>query len=284
MPYGKSKYGRKNYPRGNRGYKRRNFTRVPAKKIPFSQKKALTRAVAIEVAKGRENKYGAWVQRPTTIPAIIGKNQVLNIQRVLPYISQGIGEYGNRVGNKINPKSMVISGWCTLDMTDETTDYDRVAVRIMVGFPKRYPLYEDAEQAVTAAPLDNWTYKILDYGNGPGAFEGTLSSFQAPHNVDVWTMKAERKFTLMRPRIWDSITATSDFARSTAGSFKFFKMKIPVPHQMEFGQATDIQPKNFAPTLLCGYTLLNGALPGDPTTAPKQVTISYTTRLSYEDA
>ena len=46
----------------------------------------------------------------------------------------------------------------------------------------------------------------------------------------------------------------------------------------------DALPKNFSPTLLAGYTLLNGALPGNPATSPKQVTISYTTRLSYEDA
>ncbi len=278
-------YVRKSKGRFRRSGRRatRSFTRPARKKVSYKYKRAITSAVKRVVAQGRENKYAAWVQRPTNIPAAIGKNQVVNVQRVMPYISQGIGEYANRVGNKINPKFMEIRGWCTLDMTDENKDYDRVAVRFMLGFPKQYPLFTDAEQAVTATPLDNWTYRLLDVA-GPTSFDGTLTSFQAPINRDVFTCKAERKFTLMRPRIWDQIFTGDDFARSTAGSYKFFKIRVKCPPVLNFAQASDIEPRNFAPTLLAGYTLLNGAAPGDPFTSPKQVTISYTTRLSYEDA
>ena len=279
-------YARKSKARFGRGRRRatRAFTRPARKKVPYKYKTAIKRTVASIVAKGRENKYAAFAQRPTTIPAVIAKNQVVNCMRVLPTISQGIGEYSNRVGNKITPKFMEIRGWCTLDMTDENRDYDRVAVRIFVGFPKQYPLHQDAKSAVQNAPLDNWSYRLIDSGTGPGAFNGDLTSFQSPVNHDVWTSKAERRFTLMRPRIFDAVSATSDFARSTAGSYKFFKIRIKCPPSLCYGQAADTLPKNFDPTLVAGYTLLNGGVPGDPTTAPKQVTISYTTRLSYEDA
>lgn len=262
----------------------RAFTRPSRKKVPYKFKTAIKRTVASIVAKGRENKYAAYAAKPTTIPAVIGKNQTFNVLRVLPPISQGIGEYGNRVGNKLTPKYMEIRGWCTLDMNDAGHDYDRVAVRLCVGFPKQYPLHQDTKAAIQSSPLDNWSYRVLDAGTGPAAFNGDLSSFQAPLNRDVWTSKAERRFTLMRPRIWDAPLTGDDFARSTAGSYKFFSMRIKCPPTLCYAQASDTDPKNFSPTLLAGYSLLNGALPGDPTTAPKQVTISYTTRLSYEDA
>lgn len=279
----KNGYPPKNRYRNVRRAKR-NFTRVPAKKVPFSYKKAIARTIATEVAKGRENKYAARVVRPTTIPAAIAQNQTLNVFPVMPEIAQGTAEYANRVGNKITPKFMEIRGWCTLDMTDDNNDYDRVAMRIMVGFVKQYPLYEDATLAVSGSPLSNWSYRLLDGGTAPQAFTGTLDSFQAPVNHDVFTLKAERRFTLMRPRIWDAIAATDDFARSSAGSYKFFHIKVKCPKVIQYAQASDARPRNFAPVLLAGYSLLNGANPGNPSTSSKQVTISYTTRFSYEDA
>jgi len=284
MPYVRRNYQRKKYAGGNRRTGGRNFTRPRAKKVPYKYKTAIKRTVASIVAKGRENKYAAFAARPTTIPAVIGKNQVVNVMRVLPPISQGVGEYSNRVGNKITPKYMEIRGWCTLDMTDSDKDYDRVAVRIFVGFPKQFPLHQDSKTAIQNQPLDNWSYRLIDSGTGPGAFNGDLTSYQSPLNSDVWTSKAERRFTLMRPRIWDAPLTGDDFARSTAGSYKFFKMRIKCPPTLCYAQNADNLPKNFDPTLLAGYSLLNGSAPGDPTTAPKQVTISYTTRLSYEDA
>ncbi len=169
-------------------------------------------------------------------------------------------------------------------MTDANKDYDRVAMRIMVGFPKQFHIYNEAYDQVTASPLDNWSYRILDGGAGPTAFKGDLTSFQAPINHDVWTSKAERRFTLMRPRIWDAPLTGDDFARSTAGSYKFFRMRIKCPSVFNYAQSASNVPTNFSPTLLAGYTLLNGSVPGNPSTAPKQVTISYTTRLTYEDA
>lgn len=283
MPYYSARGRKSTYRRGARRGTRA-FTRPARKKVPYKYKTAIKRTVASIVAKGRENKYAAHVQRPTTIPAVIGTNQFVNVMRVIPKISQGIGQYANRVGNKISPKYLEIRGWCTLDMTDSNKDYDRVAVRIMVGFPKQYPLYVNAADAITASPLDNWTYRFMDSGTGPSSFAGDLSSFQRPINHDVWTSKAERRFTLMRPRIWDAPLTGDDFARSTAGSFKFFKIRIKVPAVLNYAQSSDTTPKNFSPTLLAGYTLLNGSVPGDPSTAPKQVTISYTARLSYEDA
>jgi len=280
MPYGRKSSTRSRAP----ARRSRAFTRPARKKVPYKYAKSLKLAVKREVAKGRENKRAALAIKPTTVPAVIATTQTLNVFPVMPEISQGTKMFGQRIGNKITPKWMTIKGWCTLDMTDEDPDYDRIGVRIFVGHVKQYPLYEDAINAANAAPANNWSYALLDYAGSPSQFDGTLNALQSPTNHRMWTSKAERRFTLMRPRIWNAPLTGDDFARSTAGSYKFFSMRVRCPPTVNYSTDGDVRSKNFQPVLLAGYSLLNGNIPADPTIAPKQMTISYTVNLSYEDA
>ena len=232
-----------------------------------------------------ENKTAAVVFRPTNIPAVIGTIQSLNVCPVMPNVSQGVSYYGQRVGNKISPKWCTIQGWLTLDLNSEDQDYDRIAVRMILGFPKKPHLYPDAIDKIQSSPADNWSYNILDAATSPTQFNGTLSAWQYPVNRRNFTVKAERKFTMSRPRIFDAITATTDFARNSTGSYKFFKMRVKCPPTLVYDTGASLRPNNFDPVLMVGYTLLNGAVPPAPdAAAPKPVTLSFTSRLSYEDA
>lgn len=224
MPF-RDGYPKRNRYRGGRRT-RRPFSRVPAKKVSFAYKKSIKRAIALEVAKGRENKYAGYVVKPTNIPGAIGLTQTVNIFEVMPKIDQGPGCYNARIGNQISPKYLDIRGWCTLDMTDANKDYDRVGIRLMVGFVKQYPLAIDALNVVSGSPLNNWSYRILKGTAAPQGFLGSLDDYQSPVNTDAFCLKAERRFTLMRPRIWDAPLTGDDFARSTAGSFKFFHIRV----------------------------------------------------------
>ena len=279
---------RNGYPKRNR-YRnmrrtRRPFASVPAKKVPVAYKKSIKRAVADEIAKGRENKFAGYAITPTTIAAVAGTTTDDNVFSVMPKIDQGPRAYNSRLGNQITPKYLEIRGWCTLDMTDQDKDYDRVAMRIMVGFAKQTPLAVDMKNFINGSPLNNWSYALLKGTAGPQAFLGTLDDYQSPVNHEMFTLKAERRFTLMRPRIWNAPLTGDDFARSTAGSYKFFRMRIKCPKTLYYARDSDVIPKNFSPVLIAGYSLLNGSTPAVPPAAPKQVTISFTTNLSYEDA
>lgn len=89
---------------------------------------------------------------------------------------------------------------------------------------------------------------------------------------------------LSRPRFYDAPLVGNDAYRRSVNSVRFFTMKIKCPKTLLY---TDlgVQPTNFSPVLCAGYTLLNGASPPIPSaTAPKPVTISFTSRFVYEDA
>lgn len=285
MPYGPRSYRPRQttYRRGPRR-STRSFTRPVRKKVPYKFKKSLDVAVSRAISKRVENKHASVHFRPTTLPAIVGTTATFNIGGVIPPIAQGPGMFGNRIGNQIRPKYCTIEGYCTLDMTDQDHNYDRVGVIVTVGFPKRYHLYEDAISSIIGAPLDNWSYHLYDYGTDTGPSMGNLQTFQSPINHRVFTVKAQRKFELMRPRIWNAPLTGDDFARSTAGSYKMFKMRIKMPSVLNYNDSSTVRPEGFDPMVLMSYCCLNGYNPPSPAGAPRQVTFSYTTRMSYEDA
>lgn len=281
-------YVRRNYkPRARgRGYKRKPYTARRNAKMPVKYRKAISTIVDRRIHRNIENKYAAFEQRPTQIPAYIGSIQGANLTRIIPSIPLGVNANA-RTGRKITPKYLEIKGWVTLDMNDTNQDYDRVVVRMMLVTPKQYPLYPDALQQITSAPGVNWTNQMMDYGTSVDGYIGTLSALQARPNVSVVKVHAQRFMTLTRPRFYDAPLVGSDAFRYSGNSTKFFKIKVRLPKVFHYRTITgnDLYPMNFDPVLCTGYSLLNGATPGIPDpTAPTPVTLSYTARFSYEDA
>lgn len=283
MPYAGK---RKRFAARSRFARKRAYTRPPAKKVSFRYRKALTKIVDKRIHRNVENKYAAFEQRPTNIPAYIGSIQATNLTQVVPPIALGVN--GNaRVGRKVTPRYLEIKGWVTLDMNDTAQDYDRVAVRLMLVTPKQFPLYPDAIQQISSSPGVNWTDQMMDYGTSVGPYLGTLGALQSRCNKGVVTVHAQRFLTLSRPRFYDAPLTGSDSFRYSGNSTRFFKIKVRCPKVFKYKTITenDLYPQNFNPVLCTGYSLLNGATPGIPDpTAPRPVTLSYTSRLVYEDA
>ena len=252
---------------------------------PKAPSKRIKQYVKKEIHKNIENKFDSRTVNPVQIPAFIGDNNTAgNIFPIFPTIQQGVTSH-NRTGNKITPKSMIIKGYITLDMTDNTADYDRICVRLVAGFAKRYPLAADMLSDIAGNPGNNWTNELIDYGDGGKVpFDGTLRALQSPINRECFTVKKQVFMKLSRPRFNNQLLSGSDTYRYSGNSTRFFTMKIACPKTIIY-KDNDGQPNNFSPVLCAGYTLLNGANPGVPSALSfKPVTISFTTRLSYEDA
>ena len=144
------------------------------KKTTFRPTKAVAAYVKKEIHKNIENKYDSLSLLPTQIPAFIGDNSTSgNIFPLMPSIGRGTASHA-RIGNKLNPKSLIIKGYVTLDMADNTADYDRICIRLIAGFSKRYPLNVDMQQDIIDHPGANWTNQLLDLGDVNGASNGTL--------------------------------------------------------------------------------------------------------------
>lgn len=255
-------------------------------KRPAKPAKAIQSYVKKQIHLNLENKYAAVTVLPTQIPAYIGSNaNAGNIFTIMPSITRGT-EPDQRVGAKITPRYLIIKGYLTLDMNDTTQDYDRICVRLIVGFSKRNPRSTDALQKILDSPDANWTNKIIKNGSIDSPFDGTLQALQSPVNRTVFTVKGQRFLTMSRPRFYDAPLVGSDSFRYSGNSTRFFTMKIKCPKTVHYDiEGNSGYPEDFSPVLMAGYSLLNGASPGLPSaTIPKPVTISYTTRFSYEDA
>jgi len=281
MPYGR--YRKKSTYRRSVRRPGRAFIRPARKKIPYQYKRSLKVAVNRAISRRTENKFAAWEQRPVQVTAGIGPNVLTgnNFLRVMPPISQGPAMFNERIGNKVFPKSCTISGFVSLDNTDENHDYDRIGVRLMLVTVKRFPTHDLAWENITANPQTNWSWELMDSAVGVEPFGASLMDFQLPVNRRVVTLHAERKFVLTRPRLLG--TGQGTVARDGHYGIKYFKMKVPLPKALVYDQGGQHTPSNAGPLLLVGYSLLNGALP------PAQplnhfLTCSFVTRLSYEDA
>ena len=247
---------------------------------------AVTSIVKSELRKNIENKYASTTLLPTNIPAYIGSNTTAgNVFHILPTILRGTTP-SERVGCKITPRSLIIKGYLTLDLNDTSHDYDRICVRLIAGFPKRFPRSFDALREIQDHPDGNWSNSIINLGNVDTAFDGTLQALQSPINRSRFTVKAQKFIHMSRPRFWDAALVGSDSFRESVNTTRFFKMQIKCPNTLVYDtEGNNAYPNNFAPLLLAGYTLMNGSSPGIPSAAsPKPVTISYTTRFVYEDA
>ena len=284
MPYARRRYAAS---RGRgRVARRKPFTARRTSKVPVRYRKAITSAVSKQIHLNAENKYAAYIQRPTQIKPVIGDIQAVNLFRVVPAIPKGT-DVNERVGNKVTPRWLSIRGYVQLDMNGLDADYDRLQVRMILGFPKRYPLYPTAVQQITSAPGVNWTNILMDFGTGMSKFAGTLDSLQAPVNRGAFTVKAQKYIRLTRPRFYDAALVGSDSFRYSGNSVKFFHIKVKCPKTFVYESVAnnDLYPTNFDPVLCVGYTLLNGQTPPAPDqTAPAPLTVSFTSRLHYEDA
>jgi hypothetical protein len=260
--------------RRNRGYKR----------TAYRPTRAIQNYVKQQIHKNIENKYDSLTLLPTQIPAFIGDNSTsANIFPIMPSIGRGT-QPNSRVGNKLNPRSLIIKGYVTLDMADNTADYDRICIRLIAGFPKQFPLNAQAQQDIIDNPGANWTNELIDLGGSNGAFDGTLRALQSPVNREIFTVKKQVFMKLSRPRFYDAPLVGNDAYRYSGNSTRFFTMKIRTPKTLLYTDS-GTNATNFAPVLCAGYTLLNGATPGTPSAvSPKPLTISFTSRFVYEDA
>lgn len=251
--------------------------------MPAKPSTAIRNYVKKEINRNIENKTAILFRDPIQIPAVIGTIQTDNVIRCFPRLQRGTAS-DNRVGDKVNPLYCEIKGYVSLDLNDQNQDYDKVMVRLICGFDKRFPLAEDA--LANMSPLDNWTYRIIDNGNEMREYDGTLRALQCPVNRKEFTVKGQRYIRLTRPRFYDAPLVGNDAYRYSGNAVKFFKIRLKCPKTISYHDEHDTtHSTTFQPLLLAGYTPLNGATPPAPdASAPKPVTISFTTRLIYQDA
>ncbi len=269
--------------------KRRRYKSVAGLKLASTVKKLVQRNISANI----ENKSVITFQKPTQLAGqIFGEVQPGNTPDTFPLfppISPGNKSH-QRVGQKIRPISMVVSGYVWLNPSLSTQGTDGVNttgmnVRLYFCSVKAKRSYVALEQEDTTTQADGYTTvatNLLTANGVEASFDGTLQraiAFKTNHKrITVHSMKY--------------LHLSRDFAPSvsvpTAGgnlqaSKRSFSVRIPLPKSINYSNDLIVTPANFAPILMAGYNFDSG-LPtaGQPLGAGPQITFS--TRFVYEDA
>lgn len=253
----------------------------------------LARKVKKIMARNLEDKCTSYTS------SLVSYNSGMNSQGdVLPLIKMpGEGTSSEaRIGKQIRAKACVVRGSMYVNGVPYQTStfpvgaggitavtsmspYSRIGVRIIIGFPKRYP---DA-----SAAYDNWSSwvnTLLDDGSATTQFDGTLKTWMLPVNKDAFTVYKDYKKVLYATQITaqdstvdNQVTTPVNMKTST----KTFKFKIPCARKLIKFVNDSTELTSWNPVILVGYCFLDNASPDTTTTSLRMM---YHTHFYYEDA
>lgn len=183
----------------------------------------------------------------------------LDYYRVIPQITQGPAEY-QRVGDKVQPVSLVVRGTCAIDR-QYSTDNKPLMVRILILQLKSTKQWASVGSAF--APASQRLLKMNDEGGTENIqFQGSPNDLYYPVNRDLFTVLGERFIKLDKlPPSGASLGNSAEVAPINTIA-RSFNIKVRgVPKQLLYSQGTDNLPTNFAPFMSVGYCYLDGTGP-----------------------
>jgi len=204
-----------------------------------------------------------------------------DLSRLLPSIAQGVRE-GQRVGNEIHLQTMTVSGLTQINW-DREEPRSRIGVRVMMFSVKGFV---DGTGAINNTA--SWINAILRDGIDVRPFNGNIRDYFLPHNNDIITMHAEKRFTLTNPFLYntgispDATTVPVQQQYST----KFWKAKLKCRNKVlkftaqNTGAGAESVPENWGPLIAVGYCKLDGSSPDVLNTGLSQ---QINVQLTYED-
>lgn len=234
-----------------------------------------------EIVSESENKIGVIGFNDTEVntPSIPNGDvsASTNFVKLMPLISQGTGQYNQRVGNEIRLKSLEIKMLLNLALADLTTTLTRntaIGVRVMILRQKD----ENSQLGVIANFQGN---KLLEQGNilspGPGSFTGDTWDLITKINREQFAVRYDKVFQLDAPHRFDNTGVQFPCkTKVMSHTLKFGKKGL----KLTFGDGTSENPTNFPYIMVIGYaSTATGAVPENDL-----VRYSYTSNASYTDA
>nr|WAE43150.1 MAG: capsid protein [Cressdnaviricota sp.] len=268
MPYGK--YTRKQ-PMGRR--KKASTAKVSAP-VQTAIVRAVRRANPQEVkfASSWNSQMAINERYGTLFNSGIGANN----NQLLPEIPQGV-DVGQRTGDRINPKRLVVDFWVTAANLANNLDF---VARLLVLQSRKVkdPL---AVGALNMAAL-------LDYGQGQKGFEGYTSDLSMPINKEEFTVISDRLITMDKTYGFNP-AATNSYSSSAQGQSQglihHYRVIVKCPKVLHYNGSTTLFPDGFAPFFNCGYAQPSRANGLDtPDTVVTALSVQWSSTLYYTDA
>ena len=243
---------------------------------PVSSKKPVSKAVKQYVKKAisKSSETKILVQSGNlagTVSTVIAPAQ---IRRLDPLISQGVIE-GQRIGNKISIRKVMLRGYITLyasGVSPYPPSYaSQFNVRMFVGYVKGTPL-----TAPAAGDMSN----LLRSGTGATDFSTDLMSLMRPVHKDYWTIQRQRKYKI-GVASGSNLGVVAGEVNNDFSLVKYFNMDITSCFKkvLKYDDA-DTAPQNSNLFLFVGCTDLVGSplIPANPV-----IQLNYETEFYYDD-
>jgi len=265
--------------------KRKPYTkkRKSAKKRPMRRKggKALRRLIKRELARQVENKSVQYFNYDTRLYSVAGANFATNNifpcgpSAIMP-ITQGTGQ-GNRVGNSIHTKKLMLKGTLVPLAYDATFNPVPMPVQI------RMVIFYDKLDPMTV-PNPTATNDFFQNGSGVKGFANDLVDMWTPVNTDKYRILTTRTFKLGNADYSGTgASATSHyFANNDFKMNANFSLNLTKYYHkaLKFNDATTT-PSNRNVYCMFYYELANG---GASLNVGYMVGLQYMLEYTYEDA
>lgn len=245
--------------------RRRRVARRPARKA------SLTRQIQSVINKNLENKE-AFHAISGSFNSGISSGTGSEIMQIIPNITQGLSDNA-RVGDQVRAQRLEVAGFVSMNLTYTTAASARIAVRMMIVQPKILGLLGNIQ-----SNTNTWLSSLIKKGGTTTNFSGAIDDLFAPINSDAITKYYDKVIYLNLPYMNTAVGETS-----TIGSSKLFKIRMNLRNKLLRYDSTysATSPVSYNPVLLLGYVHLDGS---GPDTVNTQAFMSYTSRLSYQDA
>lgn len=211
-----------------------------------------------------------------------GINSSADLQKIMPNIASGTAD-NQKIGDEIRAKKITIKGHMFMAPDTTTSSANkRIAVRMMIIQPKRFPNQDDSY-----TNFSSWYGQLLKKGGTQTAFVGNISDLYADINTEDITCYYDKRFYLSQDNIFQlvgSSTPTQHIAQNIQNTVKFFNITLPLRNRLlkyDASVSSNLLPTNYGPVLVLGYAHLDGS-GGD--TVDTQVGLCYDCTIHYEDA
>lgn len=217
------------------------------------------------------NRFGLWFN---------GSMDNTSCYNLVPEIPQGVN-IGQRIGNKISPRKLVIDFWVTAANLSNNLDF---VARLLVLQSRKT---KDAA-AIAAASTVNLG-ALLDYGQGEKPFEGYTSDLSLPINKEEFTVMMDRKLTLDKTYGYNPAAAnvySSSAQGQSQGIIRHIRVTLKCPATLHYALDANLYPDGWAPFFNAGYVVpaRNNAAGDSPDTIVTGLSVQWNSTLFYTDA
>lgn len=268
------------YPRNRRNVKRKSATKrksvVRRAKGNFKKK---VQQVIKSMAEDKTAYHSLDESSLVTFNSAI--NNTAEILQIVPSIAEGTGE-NQRVGDRIKPTSLTIQGYIRFNpiitgaIPAGSAGVCQVGVRMFIVSLKSKSNLTEVQSSIT--PFN----QLLKKGGTNVGFTGLISDLFAPVNTDLFVCHHSKVFYLTQTYN-NYATQVGYWETDISKQLKFFKHTLKVKSKTlnyDDGTSSSLQPTNYAPVMLLGYSYLNAQTPD---VVAANCGLFYSTQMTYED-